>query len=579
MWDLLDVQRAISLEQEHAKEPLGFRVRSLRRVHDLLRLEVTKKTGRATGALDESLEGARVSWPARESAPSGGGFVKMANPDDSELIIRVPKNADLQVGADLWVYPEDFLQALRDAWESPDRAPRALAIVHQNHRRVEHPQGASALPLRARQRAALQLTGSAIGLLHGPPGTGKTYTLGVNVAHLLSVTSWRILVTATTNSAVDQTLLAMDDALMHMKRPDLRPLLARVGSGFAAERFVGRGHLLPSSTSGALEELALHKANEPDRRDVAAWIAWREEEKTRRGKLRVNVNAVFGKARVIAATSASILRNLSAFDVVPWDYLIVDEASQLPAATAAMMATLADRTLFAGDPKQLPAVVQSDHPLCKRYMMRTAFDIFDKTAPSERLNEQSRMSPAISDLVSRVFYAGELVVAADKISDRVWRADRQLEKEPTASSSAIRIVKIDAESTWSPKFQGRIRYESAIACAETVQQLISDGIAEADVWVLTPYRAQGALLRNILYGQGFKSVGVSTVHRAQGGERRVVLFDPVEAGSKFLNGELGDRLLNVALSRAMAQVVVYLSEGDMTNPRVAQIASLASSLA
>jgi hypothetical protein len=68
------------------------------------------------------------------------------------------------------------------------------------------------------------------------------------------------------------------------------------------------------------------------------------------------------------------------------------------------------------------------------------------------------------------------------------------------------------------------------------------------------------------------------VHRAQGGERRVVLFDPVEAGSKFLNGELGDRLLNVALSRAMAQVIVFLSQGDMTNRRVAQIASLAAAI-
>jgi hypothetical protein len=579
MWDLQDVRRAVAIEQEHAKEPLVFRVKGVRQVRGLLRLEVLKKSGRSSGTLDESLEDARAWWPAKDGTPAGAGIVKMANPDDSEIVIRASGNVTIEAGADLWIYPVDFLQALRDAWECADRSRRAMSIVENGAQRVfEHPKAAANLPLRDRQRAALGLTGAEIGLLHGPPGTGKTYTLGVNVARLLAGTQWRVLITATTNSAVDQALIAVDDALDRMGRRDLRNRLARIGSGFDVERFRGRGHLLPSSTSEALEELRLHKAAEPDKKDVGRWITWRDEERGLRAKLRVDVNAVFGEARVIAATVASVFHNLSAFDVVPWDYLIVDEASQLPAATAAMAATLADRTLFAGDPKQLPAVVQSEHPLCKRYMMQTAFEVFEKTAPAERLNEQSRMAPEICDLVSKVFYGGELVVANDKVTDKRWHSERRIGGTATNANVAIRIVKVEAESKWSPKFQGRIRYESAIQCAAAAEQLIARGVAESDVWVLTPYRAQRALLRGILYAQGLKEVAVSTVHRAQGGERRVVLFDPVEAGSKFLNGELGDRLLNVALSRAMAQVIVFLSQGDMTNRRVAQIASLAAAI-
>ena len=57
-----------------------------------------------------------------------------------------------------------------------------------------------------------------------------------------------------------------------------------------------------------------------------------------------------------------------------------------------------------------------------------------------------------------------------------------------------------------------------------------------------------------------------------------MLFDPVDAAGKFLTGELGDRLLNVALSRAMAQVIVFLSDGDLSNKRAAQIAALASAI-
>jgi superfamily I DNA and/or RNA helicase len=239
-----------------------------------------------------------------------------------------------------------------------------------------------------------------------------------------------------------------------------------------------------------------------------------------------------------------------------------------------MLATLADRTLFAGDPKQLPAVVQSEHPVCQHYLGRTAFDVFDAKAPSVRLNEQSRMAPAICEVVSQVFYRGELVVATDKGLDPAWRKDREAPRTASGKVRPVRIVTVDEEAQWSSKYQGQIRYSSAIAAAAAVETFVSAGTAEDDIWVLTPFRAQRALMRNILHAKGRKQVQVSTVHRAQGGERRVVLFDPVDAASKFLNGSLGDKLINVALSRAMAHVSMFISEGDLGNPRVRQIVEL-----
>lgn len=579
MWDLLDVRRAISIEQQHALEPILFRITNVRQTRGLLRLEVVKKPGRTSATLDESLEDAAVWWPGTDDANSGRGIVKMANPDDSEIVVQPFDKAVIAPGATLWVWPVDFLRALREAWECEDRSSRALSVVHgRSFARTNHTHVPPNLPLRERQLAAVHLTDSRVGLLHGPPGTGKTYTLGVNIARLLAGTHWRVLITATTNTAVDQALISTDQALKQMGRDDLRHRLARVGSGFDPARYEGRSHLLPASNSPALQELMLLKAAEPDKKDVEAWIAWREHERALRAKLRVDVSAVFGNARVVAATATSIFYNLAAYDVVPWNFLVVDEASQFPAASAAMAATLADRVLFAGDPKQLPAVVQSQHPLCKRYMLQTAFDVFERNAPSVRLNEQSRMAPDICELVSQAFYRGELKVAEDKLLDDSWHDERKIAAAEFDHDSAIHVRQIDKESQWSPKYQGKIRYASAIDCAAVAQKLVNTGVKEEDIWVLTPYRAQRALIRNVLYRQGLKAVSVSTVHRAQGGEKRVVLFDPVEAGSKFLNGELGDRLLNVALSRAMARVFVFLSEGDMTNRRVAQIAALANSI-
>jgi hypothetical protein len=61
------------------------------------------------------------------------------------------------------------------------------------------------------------------------------------------------------------------------------------------------------------------------------------------------------------------------------------------------------------------------------------------------------------------------------------------------------------------------------------------------------------------------------VHRAQGSEAPVVLFDPADGTQPFLQTEEARRLVNVALSRAQAKVVVYLSAGDATNPLLAPI--------
>jgi hypothetical protein len=90
--------------------------------------------------------------------------------------------------------------------------------------------------------------------------------------------------------------------------------------------------------------------------------------------------------------------------------------------------------------------------------------------------------------------------------------------------------------------------------------------------VLTPFRAQRALIRQRLRAHGVPdAVKVSTVHRAQGSETPVVLFDPVDGAQPFLRTEEAGRLINVALSRAQAKVVVYLSPGDLTNPMLAPI--------
>lgn len=574
MWDLHDVRRAIGIEQERAIEPLKFVVKEIDGPAHMRRVKVEKHRTSPSGSLDDALEDAKVWWPGE---PPGKAVVRLADPDEGELILRI-EQGELEIGALIWVHPVDFMKALKDAWDNPTLSERALEVVRaRDHRLPDQGLAPSSMPLREAQRRAIGLAHNRVGLVHGPPGTGKTYTMGALVAHLVTSSNARIAICATTNTAVDQALVAVDKALERLKREDLRDCLKRVGSGYTPQLYEDRQHLIPKANPAAFRALADHAKRQPDKKQRAAWLAWRDTEKRLREAVKVNASEVVFGARVVATTAASILFNYDTYDAAPWDLLIVDEASQMPAAAAAMLATISDKVLFAGDPKQLPAVVQSDHPLCTRFLARTPFTVFEQSAEAVRLNEQSRMAPPICEIVSKVFYSGQLKVAADVALESEWHAERAAGLKGRGFDHPVRVVRVDAECQWSPKYQGRIRYRSMELMVAAAQMLIANGCAETDVWAITTYRAQRALLRNVLHAKGLKGINVTTVHRAQGGERKVVLFDPVEANSKFfLTDGLGDRLLNVALSRAMAHVSIFVSEGDLQNPKVRQIVGLAS---
>jgi UvrD-like helicase C-terminal domain len=76
--------------------------------------------------------------------------------------------------------------------------------------------------------------------------------------------------------------------------------------------------------------------------------------------------------------------------------------------------------------------------------------------------------------------------------------------------------------------------------------------------------------------RGLGKLRISTVHRSQGSESRIVLFDPVDADTPFLRDANGRRLINFAISRGQAQVIVFATDSDLTNPWLARVATYAT---
>jgi hypothetical protein len=111
-----------------------------------------------------------------------------------------------------FVRPFEFLACLQSLFNEPaferlrELLPeRLLAAEGRVHPAVERFSAVGLTQLR-------EWWGKAWSVLWGPPGTGKTYTTGQQVAQVLSDPSERILVVSTTNRATDAVALAVGRA-------------------------------------------------------------------------------------------------------------------------------------------------------------------------------------------------------------------------------------------------------------------------------------------------------------------------------------------------------------------------------
>lgn len=256
--------------------------------------------------------------------------------------------------------------------------------------------------------------------------------------------------------------------------------------------------------------------------------------------------AVIQRYPVILSTTFSARTCLSK-DVI-FDYIIMDEASQVSVETGALALSVAKRAIIVGDVRQLPNVItETDRPqmeaIAKNYSIDSHYDCARnsflesvcsaiKDAPQVLLREHYRCHPQIINFCNQRFYGGNLVIMTeDKGEQDVLEAYKTVPGNHSRNHCNQREIDV-------------IRKEVLPSLDES-----------EDIGIISPYNAQVNLISQQVYG-----IEVATVHKYQGREKDAVILSTVDDQITEFTDDAN--LLNVAISRAKKKLRIVTSGNE-----------------
>ena len=378
-------------------------------------------------------------------------------------------------------------------------------------------------------KTAMSLEYKVLGL-HGPPGTGKTFTICKLLKQLIQNKESKILVCAPTNTAVDNILKKFAN-----DNEDLKESLIRVGNAdriskdtkdFEFESLVDEIHALhvkdvqkKNITKGfykSLRTIVLYEENKPITEPI--------KKNTISTKLLETVKIVFS-----TLTGTSRIPNDTCFTV-----LITDEAGQ--ATDLSLLVPIrrldCERMILCGDHKQLGAFCGSEitKKMGNDISLLERLFLYHKNVDSivVSLKMQYRMGHDIVKLPNLLFYEGKL------------------ETSQTMLRGFTEFHAVNGQEY----FDSITKSYSNLDEIQRVIGIVEKSGNSKSIVVITFYKDQQRLLCEKLLC--FKTVQVHTVDSFQGSEADIVLVSFVRTKQVGFLAE--PKRINVALTRAKEQL-------------------------
>ncbi len=379
-------------------------------------------------------------------------------------------------------------------------------------------------------------------LIVGPPGTGKTSVTLRNMVHdLYHNTQERVLLLAFTHRAVDEICETLESECPYVRLGTMTD---------TPEAF--RPRLLQPIIDACSNRTLLRQR--------------------------------IGEQRFWTGTTARLLAMPHLFDLLEFDTIIVDEASQLlDHQVIELLKHARKEAILIGDPKQLPAVTLQEGAQSLFEQLYRKYQQEGHQGRITLLNKQGRMHPAIADFSNSMFYGNLLSPVG-------------LPHQQETTSLMPRYAFIDVPSaplgTKSNPAEASMVARLVNRIAEIYQK---EGLewTEKTLGIIVPYRQQIAAIRTELANKSIDPsakasssrqehrnalsngcedltphstfINIDTVERYQGSQRDIIIYTTTVSTSDQLSmlstpmkldGQLIDRKLNVAITRARKHLYI-----------------------
>ncbi len=238
---------------------------------------------------------------------------------------------------------------------------------------------------------------------------------------------------------------------------------------------------------------------------------------------------------------------------VVYDYLIMDEASQVDIATGALALSCARNVVIVGDTKQLPNVVTEEVKVAaktifdkfhidegyefKKSFLQSVLDVIPNVTQT-LLREHYRCHPKIINFCNQKFYRGELIIMTT-------------DKNEKDVLSVMKTVPGNHERNHYSQRQIDV----------IINEIIPKYVSNPDeTGIIAPYKNQVAALRKEI-----KDIDTETVHKFQGKEKETIIISTVDDEiSDFADDPY---LINVAVSRAKKKLILVVTGNEQTRER------------
>ncbi len=478
---------------------------------------------------------------------------------------------------DPWELLEQLILRLEEAKKSKKKRVRVKRLMNPSmpaKHPIEHNQSAiKELFVRSKY--------NPVTFVWGPPGTGKTYTLARTAAnHYLK--DKKVLILAHSNQAVD-VLMAEIAAFTKKKKRFIEGEVLRYGSqigeSLTSHTDIVSNQLIEEHEPSLMKEkVELVEEKRLLKRDLADSFSVRDSEQLMDvekklakilEKIRLKETSLVKEAKIIGTTLAKAANDASIFEQ-EYDFVILDEASMAYVPQVAFAASLAKHIVVCGDFKQLPPIASSRDAIVTQWLKE---DIFHRSGVASfikdgqlhphlfLLKEQRRMHPDISAFTNHYIYH-------DLVGDHpIVKESRNhiVDSAPFAGQASILIdTSFSGENCGLERgSHSRINPWQLLLSFQLIHEAFIGGARS--IGYVAPYRAQAQFMELLLedvYQQERQTADIisATVHRFQGSERDVMIFDTVDSypqsrAGMLLTGKDSERLLNVAITRTKGKFI------------------------